>query len=126
MNWADTTILVMLLVSTLAGLFSGLIRQIVFFVGLWGGIAIAGRVYQPIAEFLHPARGGGLVADAGWARIIAFAGVVIGFSLLIAVLGSMLRRVTNLLLLGWLDHLLGAIVGLITALTLVTVLLVVV
>lgn len=126
MNWVDTTILVIVLASTLLGLFWGLIRQVVTYIGLWGGIAIAGRLYQPVAEFLHPASGGGLVADPGWARIIAFAGVVIGFSLLVAILGSLLRRVANLLLLGWLDHVLGGLVGLITSLTLVTVLLVVV
>ncbi len=126
MNWVDTAILIIVLASTLLGLFWGLIRQIVSFVGLSGGIAVAGRLYQPVAEFLHPKSGGGLVADPAWANIIAFGGLVIIFSLMLGIVGSLLRRVANLLFLGWLDHVLGAVVGLITSVTLVMVLLVVV
>ena len=124
MNWVDITILSMLLASTLMGLFWGLIRQIISIVGLAGGIFLAGRLYEPVADFLH-GDGGGLVADPNWARIIAFGAVVIGFSLALGAVGSVLRFVANLLFLGWLDHLLGALVGLVTSLMLVMSLLVV-
>lgn len=126
MNWVDTTILVIVLASVLMGFFWGVIRQAVTFIGLWGGLFVAGRIYQPIAEFLHPKNGGGLVAEAGWARIIAFAAVVILFTILLGIVGSLLRKVLNAFFLGWLDHVLGGLVGLITSLTFVTVLLVVV
>ncbi len=125
MNWVDIAILSTVISSTLAGLFWGLIRQVVSVVGLFGGIYFAGRLYEPIAGFLHPAGGGGLVADPGWARIIAFGIVAIGFSLVLGIAGSVLRFVANLLFLGWLDHLLGALIGLATSLILVTAMVVV-
>lgn len=123
MNWVDIAIVAVVLSSTLMGLFWGLIRQIVSIVGLVGGIWLAGRFYQPVAEFLHGKDGGGLVADANWAKIIAFGLVVIGFSLVVGAAGSVLRFAANLLFLGWLDHLLGAVLGLLNSLLLVMALL---
>lgn len=119
MNWVDVAILASVLSSTLAGVFWGLIRQAVSVVGLVGGIFFAGRLYDPIAKFLHPEGGGGLVADPNWARIIAFGIVVIGFSMVLGIVGSVLRFAANLLFLGWLDHALGGLLGLVTSLMLV-------
>jgi membrane protein required for colicin V production len=123
MSWVDTAILVMLAASTLTGLFWGLIRQLLSIAGLVAGIYLAGRFYEPVATFLHPSEGGGLVADANWAKIIAFGAIVIGVSLLAGVVGSALRLVANLLLLGWLDHLLGGLLGFVNSLLLVSALL---
>ncbi len=125
MNWVDITILAVVLSSTLMGLFWGLIRQVMSVAGLVGGIYFAGRFYQPVAELLHGKDGGGMVADANWARIIGFGVVVVGFSLLIGIVGSVIRLVANLLFLGWLDHLLGGLLGLVTSLVLIMSLLVV-
>lgn len=123
MNWVDITILTTLAASTLTGLFWGLIRQVMSIVGLVGGIYLAGRFYEQVASVLHPSEGGGLVADANWAKIIAFGLIVIGVSLIAGVVGSVLRLVSNLLLLGWLDHLLGGVLGLMNSVLLVSALL---
>jgi membrane protein required for colicin V production len=119
MNWVDITIIVTILSSTLMGMFWGLIRQAIAVLGLVGGIMIAGRFYEPVSVFLHGSDGGGLVADANWARIIAFVGIMIIFSLALGAVGSVLRVVAKLLFLGWLDHLLGGLLGLLMAVTLV-------
>jgi membrane protein required for colicin V production len=111
--------------STALGLFWGLIRQLISVGGLLGGIWLAGRFYETAAELLHGPDGGGLVADPNWARILGFAAIVILFSLLLGAVGSTLRVVLNLLFLGWVDHLLGAALGLLTSVTLVASLLVV-
>jgi membrane protein required for colicin V production len=125
MNWVDITIITLLVISTLMGAFWGLIRQIIALFGLIGGIMIAGRFYQPVSEFLHGKDGGGLIADANWARIIAFVGILIVFSLALGAVGSVLRVVAKVLFLGWLDHLLGGLLGLLMALTLIMAVLVV-
>jgi membrane protein required for colicin V production len=122
-NWVDIGILGVVGASTLMGLFWGLIRQVIAVVGLAGGIFFAGRFYEPIAQFLHGEDGGGLVADPNWAHIIAFVLVMVGFSLVLGVAASVLRVVANLLFLGWLDHLLGALIGLIMSVMLVMALL---
>jgi membrane protein required for colicin V production len=122
-NWVDIAIVSSLISAAVAGLYWGLIRQVLSIFGLVGGIYFAGRLYEPVADFLH-GDGSGLVADLNWARIIAFAGVVIGFSLVLGIVGSVLRFMANLLLLGWLDHLLGGVLGLATSLLLTTVMVV--
>ena len=119
MNWVDIGILGLVGASTLMGLFWGLIRQVIAVVGLVGGIFFAGRFYEAIAQFLHGEDGGGLVADLNWARIIAFVLVMVGFSLVLGVAASVLRVAANLLFLGWLDNLLGALLGLIMSIMLV-------
>src|SRR5688500_428385 len=123
MNWVDIGILGLVGASTLMGLYWGLIRQVIAVVGLAGGIFFAGRFYEPVAVFLHSPDGEGLIADPNWARIIAFVLVMVGFSLVLGVAASTLRIVANLLFLGWLDNLLGALLGLIMSMMLVMALL---
>ena len=125
MNWVDIAILCTIVGSTLAGFFWGIIRQAVSIIGLWGGIILAGRLYQPVADLLHGPDGGGIIADASWAKIIAFGLVIIVFSLLLGILGSVLRLVLKLFFLGWVDNVLGALLGFLTSLVFVTSLLVV-
>ncbi|MEO8287923.1 MAG: CvpA family protein [Chloroflexota bacterium] len=117
MNWVDITILTSIAAGTSAGFFLGLIRQAIAFFGLAGGVMIAGRFYETVATFLHGSDGRGLVADANWARIIAFVGIMIVFSVVLGLLGSMLRAVLKVLFLGWLDRLLGGLLGFLMAIT---------
>ena len=117
MNSLDIIILSGLASSTALGFYRGFIRQLVSFVGLIGGIIVAGRFYEPVAEFLHGPNGGGIIADQNWARIIAFVGLLILFTIVLNIVGSALRFVAKLLFLGWADHLLGAVVGFLLGLT---------
>lgn len=119
MNAIDLLILASLALSVVMGFFWGLIRQVIAVVGLIGGVILAGRFYADVAAFLHGSDGSGLVADENWARIIAFVGIMILFSLVLGVVGSVLRLVAKLLFLGWADRLLGALLGLVVSLTLV-------
>lgn len=123
MNWVDIAILGSVGASTLMGLFWGLIRQVIAIAGLVGGIFFAGRLYEPIAEFLHGPSGRGVVADFNWARIIAFVLVMVGFSMLLGMAASVLRVAASLLFLGWLDNLLGGLLGLVMSVMLVMALL---
>jgi membrane protein required for colicin V production len=118
MNAIDLIILASLALSLVTGFFWGLIRQVIALVGLVGGLTLAGQYYAGVAGFLHGSDGKGLVTDENWARIIAFVGIMILFSLILGIAGSVLRIVARLLFLGWLDRVLGAILGLLVALTL--------
>ena len=118
MNLIDIMILSSLGTSLAMGFFWGLIRQVIAVAGLAGGLILAGRYYVDVAAFLHGSDGRGLVVDENWARIIAFVGIMILFSLLLGVVGSVLRVVARLLFLGWLDRVLGALLGLLISLTL--------
>ena len=123
MNWVDVTIITALLVSAGLGLYWGLIRQLAATFGLIVSIWLAGQLYEGLAAFLSPPDGGGLIGDPNTARIVAFAGIVVGVSLLIGVISGIIRTVLNLIFLGWLDHLLGAVLGVVQMLLLIEVLL---
>ena len=125
MNWVDVTILTAIIASLLMGLYWGLIRQVAATLGLVLSIWVAGRFYQNVADFLHPPSGGGLIGDANMAKIVAYVGIVIVVSVGIGTVSGILRAVLNLIFLGWLDHLLGAVLGVIQMLLLMEVFLVV-
>jgi uncharacterized membrane protein required for colicin V production len=126
MNVVDITILGIVAISTAVGFHWGLIRMVIAIVGLGGGIFVAGRYYAGVAAFLHPIEGGGLVGDENWARIIAFVGIVIAVSLLLGMLGSILRVVARLLFIGCLDRALGGLLGFIMSMVFVVAIVVVV
>jgi membrane protein required for colicin V production len=113
MNWIDVTILTALIVSAILGLFWGLIRQVAATFGLVLAIFLAGANYKGVAGILHSPDGGGLIADQNMANIVAFVLILVGVSLTIGIIASILRTVLGLLFLGWLDHLLGAVLGLV-------------
>ena len=113
MNWVDVTIVTALIVSAVLGLFWGLIRQVAATFGLVLGIFLAGSFYKSLAGVFHPPEGGGLIADPNVANAVAFVLILIGVSLGIGIIASILRTVLGLLFLGWIDHLLGALLGVI-------------
>ena len=126
MNAVDITILSIVAISTAVGFYWGLIRMVIAIIGLGGGIFVAGRFYADVAASLHPAEGGGLVGDENWARIIAFVAIVIAVSLLLGLLGSILRMVAKLLFIGCLDRALGGLLGFIMSIIFVVAVVVVV
>ncbi len=111
MNWVDVTIVTALIVSAGLGLFWGLIRQVASTFGLILAIALAGVYYKGLAGAFHSEDGGGLIADPNVANLLAFVLILVGVSLGIGIIASILRTVLGLLFLGWLDHLLGALLG---------------
>jgi membrane protein required for colicin V production len=121
MNWVDVTIVTAIVVSGVLGLFWGLLRQVAATFGLIVAIFLAGANYKALAGFLHPAEGGGLIQDENMANIVAFVIIVVGVSLAVGVVASILRTLLGLLFLGWLDHLLGAALGILQMLLLLSV-----
>ncbi len=49
----DWVILVLILILSFKGFFNGVIRELVGFVGLIGGIFVASRAAEPVAQMLH-------------------------------------------------------------------------
>jgi membrane protein required for colicin V production len=112
MNGLDIAILVLVGLSTLLGAYWGLIRQVLAIGGLIAGIALAGRYYQTVADVLAgitPATAPNLL------NLIAFVLIMTLVSLAVSVIATLLRLFIGLLFLGWLDHLLGAVLGFVQA-----------
>jgi len=106
MNWLDIAIIVVLGILTLLGVKRGLIKSLVPLVGVILGIVLAGRLHHPLAERL------GFIESESLAGIIAFVLIVIAVYVIVFILGSMLRSVLQMVLLGWVDRLGGAVFGL--------------
>jgi membrane protein required for colicin V production len=111
MNQVDVYILLGLIGNVAIGFAAGFIRQVASIVGLVVGVYLAGRYYNNAADLLHPPGGGGIVADANWARIIGFAAIVILCSIAAGLLGHLLHTIVYKVYLGTLDRVLGAVVG---------------
>ena len=107
MNWVDLVIIVAGLAFAAFGLMNGLIRMAFSTVGLVGGIVLAGRFYQSLAEVLSP-------TGASWSGVAAFAIIVIVTLVVANIVGSVIKKVVSLLLLGWIDKVFGFILGALT------------
>lgn len=107
MNWLDIAIIVILGISALSGLKVGIIRAALSFVGLAAGVILAGRFYTDLAPKLA------FIQQENIARIAAFAIILIGVMIVAGIIASVLKWTVSAIMLGWVDHLVGALFGLV-------------
>ena len=106
MNWLDIIILVTLLLAVVAGLSTGAIRGLINLVGLVVGVVLAGRFYSNVAGWLA------FIHNANFANVVGF-GLILVFVIVIAeVVGMLLHNFVSGLMLGWLNRLIGGLLGL--------------
>ena len=104
MNWLDIVIVVVAGILGFVGLRNGNIRTAFGFAGLIGGLVLAGRYYSGLAALLSP---GGAI----WATIAAYAIILIATIIVAGVVGWFVARLVHIAALGWLDRLIGCILG---------------
>ena len=108
MNSLDTVIIIVMLVCLLYGYFKGFISEVLAIAGLLISIVAAGRYYHLLAPHLLVfLRIEALACFASFVLII-FAGM-----LLFGVLRLVIKKTTVEMELGWADHLLGFLLGII-------------
>jgi membrane protein required for colicin V production len=107
MNSLDVTLLVGAGLFVLLGIYWGLIRQVLAIAGLLVGVGLAGRYGPSVAGWLSS-----FISDQQVAGIIGFVAVLLLVSALASLIASLLRLFVGLLFLGWVDHLLGGVLGL--------------
>ncbi len=111
MNWVDFAILAALVWFTFAAFHAGAIREVVTIIGAVFAVALAGLFYRDLATDVKVA-----VDSQQTAEIIAFAmifGAVVLASTLIA---SFMKTAASMLMLGLLDSIGGAFIGLVKGL----------
>jgi len=106
MNWLDIVIIIGVALLGFAGLRQGLIRTVFGIAGLIGGIFLAGRYYDELAAFLFP-------SGATWGNIAAYAIIAVATLVVAGVIGWLLAKLVNFAALGWLDKLVGLILGIV-------------
>ena len=104
MNWFDIVLIVVLALATFLGLRRGLISTVLPLVGLIIGIVLAGHYHGTVGEWLP-----GDSVYAGWG---GYAIILVAVLIAAVILATILRRFIRLILLGWIDRLGGAILGL--------------
>ncbi|MFC1992108.1 CvpA family protein [Chloroflexota bacterium] len=105
MNWLDIVILVNLSLATFNGLRQGIIKAALSFAGLIVGVILAGRFYSALAERLT------FIQQEGIAQAAAFAIIFIGVLVIASIVAAVLKWIASITMLGWVNHLGGAVVG---------------
>lgn len=106
MNWLDIVIIVVLAVGAFYGLKMGLIKALLSLVGLVLGIFLAGQFYEQVGGMLS------FIESEGVANGVGFAIILIVVMLAASIAAAILKWATNLIMLGWVNHLGGAVFGL--------------
>lgn len=104
MNWLDLIIIIVAIVFAVVGLWRGAIKAAFGIVGLVGGIALAGRCYQTLANVLSS-------NGATWAKIAAYAIILVATLVIAGIIGRIIARLAHITMLGWVDRLVGFILG---------------
>jgi membrane protein required for colicin V production len=104
MNWLDIVIIVVAVLLGIVGLRQGIIKTVFGIAGLIGGIVLAGRYYGGLAALLSP-------SGATWANIAAYAIILFATLIVAGVVGSLVAKLVHLVMLGWLDRLVGCVLG---------------
>ena len=104
MNWLDIVILAITIIFGLIGLRRGAIKTVFGIAGLVAGIALAGRYYQPLAGILSS-------SGASWSTIAAYAIILVATLIAASIIGWFVSGLAHVILLGWIDRLIGFILG---------------
>ena len=105
MNWLDIVIIVMILISGFSGLRNGLIKTVFSLAGLVIGVILAGRYYSALAGNLA------FISDERIASVLAFIIIFLVVMIIASLLGMIFTKIVSAVLLGWLNHLSGAVLG---------------
>ena len=106
MNWVDIILIVVLLLATFIGLWRGIIAIVLPLVGLIVGVFLAGQYYGTVGGWLP-------IDNPEYAKWAAYAIIIVGTFIVAIILAYILRRLIRWVLLGWVDRLGGAVLGLV-------------
>lgn len=120
MSTLDTVLVVVIVFCGLLGIYWGFIRQVLSVVGLLAGLVLASRYGGRVADWLSS-----FIINQTLVQALGFLLVLIAVSATVSLLATVLRRFVGLLFLGWLDHAIGGVLGLVQGVLLCTVILLV-
>ena len=106
MNWVDIVIIVTVSISMFIGWRMSIIRLIALVIGVGLGGVIGFQFYKEVAGLLED-----LISNTNIANIIAFSAIFLACLIIANIIGSSLRKILQLLFLGWVDKLAGATLG---------------
>ena len=105
MNWLDIFILVALVVPAFVGLKRGLIKSALSLAGIIIGVITAGNFYQSLSGILT------FISNEDIANTVAFILILVAVMVLATMLARLLKFAARAVMLGWVDHVGGAVFG---------------
>jgi membrane protein required for colicin V production len=118
----DILIVLIILAGMVFGYLKGFIRQLATLLGVIGGLLAARALYEPVAEKLTPS----LTDSVTAAQVLAFIGIWILIPILFWIVAALITRMLEALKMGWLNRMLGCVLGGVKYLLLISLLLCVV
>ena len=106
MNWLDIVIIVAVAITTFFGLRLGIIKAGLSLAGLIVSVVLARHYYVTLSHQLS------FISDENMAKVAAYAIILAGVTIIAMVLASLLKRITSLMTLGWVNRVGGATFGL--------------
>ncbi|MCC8187100.1 MAG: CvpA family protein [Bacteroides sp.] len=107
MNGLDVVILIVIAIGALMGLMKGFLRQLASILGLVIGLLAARMLYMPLAEKLSPV----LTDSMTTAQILSFLAIWAIVPILFTLVAFLLSHALDLIALGWINRLLGMVLG---------------
>ena len=108
MSWLDLVLVVVLAVGAFLGLRMGIIKAVLSLAGVIVGVVLAGQYYAALADALPF-----FSETSSAAKIVAFAIILIVVMAIAAVAARFLKWAASAMMLGWVNHLGGPILGLV-------------
>ena len=107
MNWLDIVILVLIVIPVIIGLKKGVVKAAFTVAGMVIGVMLAGRFSDSLGGAMS------FIPDPGWAKIIAFAIIIIVVMIIAVVAARLVTKLLKATMLNWINQLGGAVLGLV-------------
>jgi membrane protein required for colicin V production len=107
MNWLDIVIALFFIVSIIGGIRAGIVKILFSIAGLIIGVVLAGAYSESLGDKL------GFISDHKTAGIVAFVIIMLVVMIVATILAFVIKKVASAVLLGWVDKLGGAVLGLV-------------
>jgi len=119
MNTFDIIISAIFGYCLVRGLFRGLIKEVASIIGVFSGFYAAYTYYPEIAGMMSD-----WISNPGYLNIASFLIIFCFIFIVISVMGILIKYLLNIVFLGWVDRLFGAVFGMIKAILIASVLLI--
>ncbi len=110
MNSLDIFFVVIISLFLFRGIFRGLILEASSIAGLVAAFVASNKFYsdlQPVAARIVP--------SPEWSQALAYVAIFLTTMFAVAILSQLLKKIMRMIMLGWLDHLGGGVLGFIKA-----------
>jgi membrane protein required for colicin V production len=114
MNSLDVIVVTIITITTVFGLWKGLVKQLFALGGVIAGYICAIKFYEQSAVFLPK-------MDTGMAKIVSFIGIFVAIIITALILSWIIERTVKTIKLGWVNRICGGVLGFLKGFLVVTV-----